>query len=102
MQQLLEGSKKVEGRINREKWSEMAPGDSVLFNDEYLFLIEDVKYYKDFLAYLVFEGINNTLPGFKSLSDAINLYVKDDDGHGLYSREEIEKYGVVALHLVQI
>lgn len=115
MLRVLDGSKTIEGRINRDKWREMKVGDTILFNKKYLFDIVGVRKYDSFKDLLTSEGVGNVLPQVPcdeqnqnqnqgqelTIEDANDIYVCPFSG--LYSKPQdkadIDNYGVVAIEL---
>jgi ASC-1-like (ASCH) protein len=92
LEDLLNGSKKIEGRLNIGKWRNLKEGDLILFNNQARFTIIRIINYKDFSELLMFEGIRNVLPRAKSYKDAVNIY------DSIYLNVGPE--GVLALELV--
>lgn len=95
---LLNGQKRIEGRIHRDKWKEMKIGGILVFNDYHSFTITDVRCYLNFGMMLVNEGIRHVLPGVTGdLTTAIHIY--DQLYHCPKDVLDIEKHGVVAIEL---
>lgn len=55
--------------------------------------ITDKKYYNTFEEYLEKDGLENCLPGIPNMECGLSVYFK------YYTKEDEEKYGVVAIHL---
>jgi ASC-1-like (ASCH) protein len=91
------GIKKVEGRKYSAKYSALQSGEILKFycNQE-SFLAEVVKVirYSNLEKYLTAEGITNVLPGVKSYSEALEIYL------GFNTNEKIQQAGgFLAIHL---
>src|SRR5207253_2830763 len=86
------GRKTVEGRLNKKQFK---VGDRLLLtNSERRMItvpIVGVREYSNFEEYLRAEGLEKCLPGIQTLEAGVEIY------HEYYSREDEEKYGVVAL-----
>ena len=89
------GVKKIEGRKKAKKYTDLNPGDMVIFHDEqtsFKARIVKVVEYKTLEDYLICEGINNALPGISNLDEGISIY-------GQWSTPEQLKNGFLAIHV---
>lgn len=99
--QVAIGLKTVEGRKMSPTWLSLKTGDmlNVVHNDLcFRATISDIHYYSSELedplkTMLETEGIQNMLPGIKSIQDAIETYKQ------FWTDEEIKRLGVMAIHL---
>jgi ASC-1-like (ASCH) protein len=55
LQQILDGRKTVEVRVAYSNIARLEPGDSLLLNDQYLYIIIDIRRYPDFEALVAAE-----------------------------------------------
>lgn len=100
--QILNGDKVYEIRVNDEKRRNMNVGDIINItskNDKTKNLktvILDKIIFKNFYDAILDLDINQVLPGIKSIEDAVEIY------HSFlnYNKENAKKYGVVVFHLV--
>ena len=94
------GTKTIEGRLCKGFWKEISVGDKILFfndhNEEVVVQIVGKRFYGSFLAYLIFEGLETTLPGIDTFENGENVYLK------YFTREEEKEYGVVALEMALV
>ena len=90
------GFKKIEGRLNKGIFKSLKIGDQIKFinyNSSILSTIINIKYYKTFNEMLQQENLNLIRPDAKSINDSLELYKK------YYSKEDEEKYKVIAIFL---
>lgn len=87
------GTKKVEGRLNKSKFLEMSIGDEILLNEEVKLEIVNKTIYKTFRDMIAFKGIKNVIPDAKSLDEAEDVYYK------FYSKEDEDTFGVSAIEV---
>lgn len=90
------GKKVVEGRLKKNKFSLMVPGDTVeITNGEKRIVctIASVKEYASFYEYLYHEGLDRCLPSVTSIEDGVNVYYE------FYSKEDENTFGIVAITL---
>lgn len=104
---ILEGKKTIEGRLAKGKFLSFTVGDKILLRED---IWEDgkivnsrntgkvasilaVKQYVSFEEMLKSEGLENVLPSAQSLQDALKIYRQ------FYSKNDEDKYGVVALKI---
>lgn len=95
--QIKSGEKTVEGRINSGMFAKVRPGEGIKFFNhisEVYCTIDNVSKYRSFEEMLREEGVQNCLPGVKSLRDGVSIY----DRIKGYS-DRAKKSGVVALKL---
>jgi len=95
---VLSGRKVVEGRLYDDKRREISVGDCIILrnNDDSRECYVYVKYmhiYPSFKDMLLSEGVNRVLPSISDVDEGVNVYYK------YYSREDEERYGVVAIGL---
>tara|TARA_B110000037_G_scaffold191061_1_gene224367 strand:+ start:69 stop:407 length:339 start_codon:yes stop_codon:yes gene_type:complete len=88
----------VEGRLNKGSSKEIKKNDIIKWvngEESVITLIRRVTIYKNFKNYLEKEGLRNTLPHEKinNINDGINVYYK------YYSKEDEEKYGILAIQM---
>lgn len=93
------GLKKVEGRLNKNRFKDLKNGDIVVWkNNDFLERTIKTKIiakreYKTFKDYLENEKHNNPLPGINTIEHQLSVYYK------YYSQENEKMYGVVAIEL---
>ena len=98
---VCDGSKKVEGRLNRNEWKDLNVGDILEFvNNESYNGMRKVRVritkrmeYQSFKCMLVLQGVQKCLPTILSVDGGVAIYRK------YYSEEEEKECGVVALHI---
>lgn len=111
IQDIIAGTKTLEGRLNRSKFAKYKPGDIInLREDVYdnngkkvkeiknkvTVKITKIGAYPDFETMLEQVGYKSALPRASSLSDAINTYRK------YYPPTDEQKCGVLAIHITVI
>ena len=64
--------------------------------DPFLTKITKISNYDTFRKYLETEGLENCLPGIKTIDDGVNIYYK------YYTPSQEKKYGVLAIHLERL
>jgi len=90
------GKKKVEGRLNKSWVENLQQLDRIIWTDKdshVSTIVRDLKHYNSFVEMLEKEGIENVLPGVRTIDDGMKIYRK------LYSEEDENKFGVVGIHL---
>jgi len=90
---IAEGRKKVEGRLYDEKRQGIRPGDTIIFENKLMVVVKDVRVYSSFREMLENEGLENVLPGVKSIEEGLKIYRK------FYSEEKEKRYGVAAIEV---
>lgn len=88
------GSKTVEGRKNEGRWSLLKKGHllKIYNDDEYIIKeIKNIRVHNSLKEYIINEGLENTLPGVKSLKEGIDVYLR------YYTKEDIFRYGIIAI-----
>jgi ASC-1-like (ASCH) protein len=90
---IIKGRKTIEGRLNKNKFKLMRPGDMIIFNGIIKKEIIAIRYYNYFEDYLKTEGIDKCLPDVVDIYDGINIY------RDIYSVEDEIKYGIIAIEL---
>jgi ASC-1-like (ASCH) protein len=96
--QILNGTKKFEGRMATEKYLNMQIGDELQIilpkSKIYaLFRIKSIDKYSGFRELLMAKGFRNLIPDAKNLDEAVNVY------HQIYKPADVAKYGCVAIEL---
>jgi len=94
---IINGKKTVEGRLNKGKVSSIQKGDILILspeNQEFNVIAKNV--YKSFWEMIKFEGIKNVVPDKISINEAANVYYK------FYTKEQEQKFGVVAIQIKKI
>lgn len=91
------GTKTVEGRLNKGEFSKMKKGDIITwFNDKktpFRTKILSIKKYKSFEDYLRKERLKNTLPGITRINKGVAIYYK------FFTKEMEKTFGVLAIRL---
>lgn len=92
------GKKTVEGRLAKNKFTEMKVGDTIIFtNDSFSFerkcvkKIKRINKYKSFREYLNNETIEKCLPTIKKIEQGVLIYRQ------FYSKNKEIKYGIIAI-----
>jgi ASC-1-like (ASCH) protein len=107
---LQEGFKTIEGKKGSPKWNNIVEGDRILFECEDCLkeksrngcclyskvTVTSVSRYHTVREYLEQEGLSGTLPGVASIEEGIKIY---ESAPISWTKEEIEKYGVMAIHV---
>ena len=100
LEQIKTGQKTVEGRVNTNKYRNIQSNDTIIFFEKdspttkAVCKIIKINHYKNFKDMLINEGIENMLPGIKSLDEAINIY-NNLPGY----KEKVKEYGAIAIQL---
>jgi ASC-1-like (ASCH) protein len=95
------GVKTIEGRINKDKFASILPGDVIKIYDAsstnkfVSAYVKDVRRYDYFSQYLWYEGIEKTLPDIH-MRDGCSVYYQ------YYTPEQETKYGILAIELYVI
>jgi ASC-1-like (ASCH) protein len=92
------GTKRVEGRVKRNKWSNVSLGDrwrvGCSERDESFFVeVIAIREYGSFEEYIIQEGLRNVLPGVSDLRSGIELYEK------YCGQGSDREFGVIAFEL---
>ena len=108
IQDIIAGTKTLEGRLNRSKFAKYNTGDIIHLREDVYDnndkLVKELKNrvtvkiakigaYPDFRTMLEHVGYSNALPRANSLNDAVNTYRK------YYPIADEQKYGVLAIHI---
>lgn len=93
---ILNGTKTVEGRLNKGKFATAQVGDHVLVNEVAEFVIVGKREYPSFVAMLEHEGVARVIPVAQSVAEAVQVY------YAFYTPEEEREFGVVGLELQKI
>ncbi|MEM1312588.1 MAG: ASCH domain-containing protein [Patescibacteria group bacterium] len=93
---LKEGKKTIEGRLAKEKFVSLNPGDVVLINDLAVFEVEGVVKYNSFREMLASEGLNKVIPDANSIQEGVSVY------YNFYTEHDEKMFGVVAIKLLYI
>ena len=109
-EEILAGRKTVEVRKNDpKKWGAVkpkdvlhvcAPGDDSVT----IFVVKDVRTYKDLDTMLIVEGLRNVLPGITSLEEAKKVYLTIDGTtmNAIMKRmAEYDEHGLIAIELTR-
>jgi ASC-1-like (ASCH) protein len=90
--------KKVEGRAG-PKYDNIKPGDKIQFECKENSCVANVirvTRYPDFHALLSCEGLENVLPGVKTIEQGVKIY------KGFYSEAFQSEYGVIAIEISKL
>ena len=94
------GFKKIEGRLNKGDFSQMKKGDCIVFiNNDFEFQrsftckITSIHNYDTFKTYLENETLEKCLPGIDTITQGISIYYK------YYKKEDEKKYKIKAFRL---
>ncbi len=90
------GLKIVEGRLGKDKYLDLKKGDKILFNKILEIEIEKVIKYSSFREMLLFEGLKNVVPKAQTMEEGEKIYYQ------FYSKEDEQKYGVLAICLTKL
>ncbi len=96
------GLKTVEGRKNKGVFKDMKIGDIIKWTNDNFFSrsvqteIIGKNEYPTFQEYLESEGIEKCLPGINDIDNGLSVYYK------YYTKEDEQKYGVVAIQLKKL
>ncbi|USG99487.1 ASCH domain-containing protein [Thermococcus argininiproducens] len=93
---IKEGKKKIEGRLYDEKRRQVKPGDTIIFEGKLRVKVKALRVYPSFREMLSEEGVENVLPGVKTIEEGVQIYRQ------FYTEEEEKKYGVVAIEIESI
>ncbi|NJE26846.1 ASCH domain-containing protein [Thermococcus sp. MV5] len=93
---IKEGKKKIEGRLYDEKRRQVKPGDTIIFGEKLKVKVKALRVYSSFREMLSEEGLENVLPGVKTIEEGVQIYRR------FYTEEEEKKYGVVAIEIEPI
>lgn len=88
--------KTVEGRKHSEKWSVLKKGSLLKIfsdNDYIIRKIKDIRIYSSLEEFIINEGLRNILPGVKTLEEGVDIYLQ------YFTKEDIKKYGMMAIEL---
>lgn len=97
-EQIRDGKKTIEGRLNKGDFGKMEIGQIVRWTNEnkhdYVDTkIINIRHYKSFEEYLRTETLIKCLPDVNSIEEGVDIY------HRFYSVEDENKYGVLAIEL---
>jgi len=97
-QYIKSGQKTVEGRLYKSKFTDVYPGMAIFIHtqDEHMplkMIVERVARHESFASMLEKEGLATVLPQCPDIQTGIDIY------RAFYSKEDEEKYGVVAIGL---
>jgi len=93
------GQKTVEARLNSEKYKDLKAGMPIQFtvldsNRIAICIIETINTYPDFKTMLISEGLENALPGIKTLEEGVKIYEAFPD-----YKKNVKKTGVLAIKI---
>lgn len=96
-QNIKTGQKTVEGRIAKEKYLRLKPGDKISFSpngsdDKISATVTTIQTYPTFLDMLKAEGLATMIPGITTLEEGVQLY----ESFGTY-KQDVMTYGCVAI-----
>lgn len=78
---IMNGTKNVEGRLDRGVFTQMNEGDFILWNGVCLVQVTFVAHYPSILEMIIEEGLKHVLPGVSSLDKALAIYNAFYPGH---------------------
>jgi ASC-1-like (ASCH) protein len=91
------GLKKVEGRLNKGKFSKINPGDTIIFTNNVIGPdvkfekeIKNITYYDNFQTYLENETLEKCLPGINTIEDGLKIY------YNFYTKNDELEYKIIA------
>lgn len=87
------GVKTVEGRLAKERFLSLNPGDKVLVNNDIVVEVLRVNKYVSFRSMLESEGFKKAIPDANDIEYALSVY------YGFYQPADEQKYGVVAIEI---
>jgi ASC-1-like (ASCH) protein len=100
---IASGKKKIEGRLFDGDWKTLQPDDNIkwyIIRDGFTYThvskIKEIKRYKTFKEMLEVEGLENVLPGVKTIEEGVSIYYSFP---GFKEKEKNPKIGVIAIHL---
>lgn len=99
------GRKTIEGRKKSQTWGNLKVGDRLRIfrkgnpRDIVEVDIEDIRYYPTLYDFFKHEDITKMLPGIRTIEDGMKVYLSPPLGTGWNTREEIEKYGFMAIEI---
>lgn len=89
--EIMRGKKVVEGRLAKEKYLALKPGDEIEINGEVIVVCKAIYRYNSFEELLKSEGLKRVLPSVSELEKGIAVYRQ------FYSKEEEQRWGVVGI-----
>lgn len=93
-EQIKNGEKTIEGRLNKDKFAKFKIGDIITFKDEsdnqFDAKITNINIFNSFQSYLEKMTIEKCLPNVKTIEEGIEIYRQ------FYSIEDEQKYGIMA------
>ena len=94
---VINGQKTVEGRLNKGKFASIQKGDIFVLAPENIeFEVIEKNIYKSFREMIESEKIENVIPDKTNIEEATKVYYK------FYTKEQEEKFGVVAIKIKRI
>lgn len=93
---ILNGDKRIEGRLNKGKFLNAEIGDIFKINNQVNFKLINKREYSSFKDMILKEGIENIIPDKKTIEEAVSVYYR------FYSKEDERKYGVIALEIKEL
>jgi ASC-1-like (ASCH) protein len=97
---IINGNKKIEGRLNKNTFSKIKSNDQILFTNNELVnprsvIVNVIKVmnYDSFTTMINAEELDLIRPNAKSIDDALQIYRK------YYSFDNEKKYGVLAIYI---
>lgn len=99
-EQIQAGSKTIEGRLAKEKFLQIAVGDTLCFNDTLMVCVKAIRRYNTFEEMIRQEGCDKVVPGYTS-SEYVNS-APFEAYRQFYSAEDEKMYGVIALEIQRL
>lgn len=95
--EIKNGNKIIEGRLAKNKFLNIRVGDRISvtneFGDNIVLRMIDIRRYSTFHEMLLFEKIENVLPGVDTIEEGVKIY------HKFYSEKDEKNYGVLAFEV---
>jgi len=92
---ILNGSKTIEGRLNKGKFLDIKIGDTLKINNNAEFIVVAKNIYSSFKDMITVEGLKNVTPDVDNIDEAVAVYYK------FYAKEDEQKYGVVGIKIIK-
>jgi ASC-1-like (ASCH) protein len=91
---IKDGTKTIEGRLNKGKFKEIEVGDMLEISGiTKQFVVTAKRNYKTFLEMVTVEGFQKVIPDKANPSDAANVYYK------FFTKGQEKEFGVVAIEI---
>jgi ASC-1-like (ASCH) protein len=92
---ILNGTKTVEGRLNKGKFLNIKITDTLRINNNEEFIVVAKNIYSSFKDMIASEGLKNVIPDVASIDEAVAVYYK------FYTKEDEQKYGVIGIKIIK-